>query len=183
MARAGLTDVIGEIRTMMPQQDNDLSAATYWNNDEIQAVLDNNRVDMVREPVTKIQEYSSGTVIYKKHKTRPFLETGANFDLQTSAGSSVGTALYSVDWRRGMITFADDTGGSSYYVSAYSYDMHAAASEIWRKKAAYYATAIDFRTDNTSMSRSQLMQQALQMADHYDNKTALQVSTMQREDM
>jgi len=48
-----------------------------------------------------------------------------------------------------------------------TYDINAAAAQIWDEKAASLATNVDASVDGTSVRRSQLFQHAKQMAAYY----------------
>jgi hypothetical protein len=161
-----------------------LGTATYWDDDQVQTVLDNNRIDIYREQLGKVQEYEGGTVVYKKYESKyAFLESGSDvFEVEDSVGNTVGTALYSVDYQRGKVTFASDTGGSIYYMTARSYFMGKAAANIWRMKAANVTAYFDFSTDNHKINRSQVTRQFLDMADYYDKQSGVITVEMYRSD-
>jgi hypothetical protein len=54
-----------------------------------------------------------------------------------------------------------------------SYDIYAAAADIWRRKAAHYASSsFDFSTDNHSIKRSQVYKHCLEMAEHYESMSS-----------
>ena len=48
-----------------------------------------------------------------------------------------------------------------------SYDLNAAAAEIWSEKAAALACNFDFSADGSNFSRSQAYQQAIAQARHF----------------
>ena len=60
--------------------------------------------------------------------------------------------------------------GSVNSVWAPSYDLNAAAAEIWQEKAASLAAAFDFSADGASYQRSQAVTQAQQMASFYRSR-------------
>jgi hypothetical protein len=96
------------------------------------------------------------------------LESGTLLEVEDSSGTTVSTANYSVDYQLGKITFAADTAGTTYYLNANSYDIYAAAADIWRTKAAHSAKMYDFSTDGHNLHRSQYMAQCLEMAKVYE---------------
>jgi len=51
-----------------------------------------------------------------------------------------------------------------------TYDLNAAASEIWGEKAALVAGDTDFTADGTTMTRSQKIQHANKMATYYNSR-------------
>ena len=53
-----------------------------------------------------------------------------------------------------------------------TYDMHAAATDIWQEKAAALASAFDFGADGGTYSRSQLQENALKQARYHNARRA-----------
>lgn len=51
-----------------------------------------------------------------------------------------------------------------------TYDLNAAAAEVWEEKAAALAGKFDFSADGASFSQSQAFAQAQQMVRHYRSK-------------
>lgn len=51
-----------------------------------------------------------------------------------------------------------------------TYDLSAAAADVWGEKAAALATAFDFTADGGSFSRSQMVKQAQTMASYYRSR-------------
>lgn len=163
----------------------------YWGDDQIEDVLDRHRVDIWRMSLNAQPTYSGGTVVYKDFPTgQTYLEeTNAGtavFYLEDGANAQVGTALYSVDYQRGYVTFASDAGGSAYHMTARSYDPDAAAAEMWRIMASWYATDFDFSTDNHSVKKGAIIDNCLKMADFYAQKSktgSFNVTTLWRSDV
>ena len=181
-ARVGCANLITRMRglTNSGTADYTVNAASYWTDAQVQDVLDRNRVELYRDPLQMIQQYDGGSVVYLKYQSAfQNLETGTNLELQTAAGSTLGTALYTVDQQRGMITFAANTSGSTYYITGFAYDMNSVAAAMWREKMAHYTTAVDFSTArNVSIDRSQLMANCLVMAKSFESKSSRGMRTI-----
>lgn len=191
-ARSGLTDLIIHLRAMANVGSNDYSVGglQFWTDKQIQDALDRSRKDHYRQQLSPTQTYSGGTVVWKDYyidaenieKT-----TGGTsiFYLEDSAGVQVGTALYTVDYARGHVSFGADTGGSSYFWYGRSYDLNRAAADVWRQKASHYAMQFNFSTDNHRIDRGKVYEQCLAMADYYEQRSssgAGQVVTIYRSD-
>jgi hypothetical protein len=100
--------------------------------------------------------------------------------LQDSTGATIGTANYTPDYRRGQFQFSANQAGSVYYLTGRSYDLNAAAADVWRRKAAHVApTSFDFSTDNHSINRSQVYKHSLEMADYFEGKSSNSVTSVQ----
>jgi len=158
--------------TQVSTSDYTVGVTAYWMDNQVQDVLDAHRQDVYRAPLTPIQVYNGGTVEYHDyHSAYSNLEATSGgtsiFYVEDAAGSAVGTALYTPDYNRGVVTFAADTGGSSYYLYGRAYDMNAAAADVWRQKAGHYATAVNFSTDNHRIDRGEIIKNCLQMAGFY----------------
>lgn len=169
--------MIERLRGMTEAGTADYTAGTtvYWSDAALQAVLDDYRNDVRREELTpKLTYGDGGSVFYYDYLSRfgNFEQTTggtAIFYVAVSTGEKAGTANYSVDYQRGVVTFAADQGGTAYFLTGSAYDLNAAAAQVWRQKAAHLAqTAMDFSTDGHRFNRSQLVEHALLMAEKYD---------------
>jgi hypothetical protein len=53
-----------------------------------------------------------------------------------------------------------------------TYDLHAAAADVWQEKAANVAAAFDFGADGGDYKRSQMQEQALKQARYHGARAA-----------
>jgi hypothetical protein len=60
--------------------------------------------------------------------------------------------------------------GSANSVWTPTYDLNAAAAEVWREKVAALAAAFDFSADGASYQRSQAAAQAMRMVQFYQSR-------------
>lgn len=185
-ARSGMVDILAELRGMTETNANDytISNQVFWTDKQLQDILDRHALEIEYEPMILVPSRKAGgysyTDYYVNHKWLEQDATGIGaFKIQDINGGTVSAALYSVDYALGEVTFITDQGSTiPYYVTCISYDINAAAAEVWHKKSGHYASAYDFSTDNHSMKRSQLMVQAQQMASYYlglSNEGALNI--------
>jgi hypothetical protein len=173
--RATITHLIGELRSMIDAGSNDytIGGVPYWTDKQIQNTLDLHREYVNFETIEGLQ--NNGTLI-----TYTMFPTGKLWwedtaIIQEAGGGTLSGTLYSMNLLDGLVTFNANQGGSARYITGYSYNLYAAAADIWRKKAGHYAGAYDFSTDNHSLKRSQLMAQARTMASQF-NDLAFSVS-------
>lgn len=186
MARTGMSNLLTELRGMTEAGTADYSVGTtsYWSDDQLQDVLDINRTDLVFETLIIYPTQAAGSLTYKDYRSEyGFFEatTGGTSILyiQDGLGNTIGSSNYTPDYRRGQFQFTADQYGSVYYLTARSYDLNAAAADIWRRKAAHYApTAFNFSTDNHSVSRSQVYEHCIQMAERFDNLSSASLDTV-----
>lgn len=187
--RSGMMNLINDLRGLTETGEGDytVNGLSYWTADQLEVELDRTRTDILHVAIEAQPEYSSGgTVVYKRYPL-PFgnLEetTGgtAIFYLQAVGGSVVASG-WTADYRRGLVEFNADTGGSVYYLTARAYELNSAAARIWRQKAAHYVSAYDVRTDNHQLTRSQLRQGCMEMAQLYDRQSGPTMIELGRSD-
>jgi hypothetical protein len=187
-ARTGMASIITELRGLCEAgtADYTVTSSTFWSDDQLQDILDIHRNDIIFEPLTAYPNVvSAGTnswFDYRSSYNYYEATTGgtAIFYLQNAQGSIQGTSLYTADYRRGQFIFAADQRGTTYYLTGRSYDLDAAAADVWRRKAAHVApTAFNFSTDNHSVSREAVYQHSLQMAEYFESKGSNAVESVQ----
>lgn len=189
-ARSGMSDLITQLRGMANAGTAEyvVDAQTFWSDDHLQNILDENRNEHFRLPLVPIQTYLGGTVVYLDYFSDiEHLEqtTGgtAIFIVETSAGSVVPSSGYTPDYRTGQLSFAADTGGSPYYLTAREYDLNRSAAQVFRQKASHYAGQVTFATDNHRVELGTLYKHCLEMADYYEQRSqSTQVVQLYRSD-
>lgn len=188
MARDTLNTLRYELRAMcdVTPAEYSLGTALFWDDDQLDAVLDRHRTDVYQAGLeSRPTRTGGGTLSYQHYYSEysNFEESSggtALFVVEDTAGNDV--SGYTVDYQRGIVTFAANTSGSAYLITGRSFDLNAAAADIWKRKAARYAQAYDVSTDNHSLSRSQLMKHALEMAEYYGAMAEPTVVTLHRSD-
>jgi len=193
-ARAGLSDLIQQLRGMTNAGTADYSVGTasFWDGDQMQVILDRHRIDVYQELLEVHPERKGGgTIHFKEYRSqyRNFEQTTggtAIFVVEDVTGADSGTANWSADYARGIVTFAANQGGTAYLLTGRAYDLNAAAADVWRMKASAFAEQFDFSTDNHSVSRSQKIKNALEMAQYYEGLSGVNGAntvTMYRSDV
>lgn len=174
-ARTGMSTLISTIRGFcnLGTSDYTLGTATHWSDDHIQTVLDRYRTTVIHEKMLAVSAYeSSGSIAYKDFYSGwgNWEETTGGtsiFIVENYTGDDIATANYSVDYALGIVTFTADQQGSTRYVTGRSYDLYGAAADIWRMKGGAYAVAVDFKTDNMSVKRSDVAKHCREMFNYY----------------
>lgn len=161
--------IISRLRRMV----NDASYAV-WQNDDLQDTLDLHRLHVQREELSMEKTLLSSTAYEYRifHSKYGNFESGGSvyFKLEDSAGSQRGTATYTADYLRGIVTMTADQAGTELYLTGWSYDLNAAAADLWRERAGQVAGYYDVNTDGHNLSRSQWQRQCLEMAKQFDSK-------------
>jgi hypothetical protein len=175
MARASMADLIVNLRSLTNAGALEYTVAgnPYWTDKQLQTVLDRHVTNIRDEVLRPIETIEAGgsTSYYDYQSSYRFLESTSGgtsrFILKDETYAALGTAAYTVDYPRGLITFGTTTAGLTRYLTGFSYDLNAAAADVWSQKAAHYVTAYDVSTDNHSLKRSQIIQGCLTMAKEY----------------
>lgn len=190
-ARAGMANLITEMRVLCNAGTADYTVAsvTYFSDDQLQATLDGVRTEL--RDVALVDRPQRGTAGYSyldyeiPRTAGAWFEeaaTGSGWAVKDGTGATVGTALYSVNYRARMITFASDTGGSAYTLDARAYDLNRAAANLWRRRAALEGLQVDWSSDNHSVKASQRRDFCLDMAAQFDSQAGPTVGQFVRVD-
>jgi len=190
-ARTGMATAIETLRswTEAGTADYALAGVTYWDGDQLQAVLDRCREDTRRQPLMVVADVNeSGVSIYQD-----YYFDGGHWEeasggttvwvVEDSTGANVGTADYTVNYQAGHLRFTADTAGSAYYLTGRRYDLNRAAAEVWRRKAAHVASRTDWQSDNHKVTASQMQKQYLAMAVSYEKQAPARFVRMRRVDI
>jgi hypothetical protein len=165
-----------------------VGTVTYWDDSQLQDHLDAHRTDIDGLVLKSASETVDGATIYRDYYA-PFQDfeeasTGSEaWAVLDASGSEISTDDYVVNYVNGHIRFNVNTGNATRTLRGRSYDMNRAAAQVWRQKAAHVADRFDVKTDNHSLSRSQLMKNYLEMARQYEADAGVQVVPMRRSDL
>lgn len=189
-ARVGMSTLVSTIRGFcnLGTDDYTLGTSTYWSDENVEIVLDRHRTTVVREELAEVVDHTGGgTIEYKEFRSHfgNFEETTggtAIFILENAEGGDLATTLYSVDYANGIITFGTTQAGSSRYLTGRSYDVFGAAADAYRVKAGAYSEAVNFKTDNMSVNRGELIKNCMRMASNYAALGYAQTVNMIRDD-
>lgn len=187
MARTGMNTIYDVVRGMcdLGTADYTLGTAVYWDSHQLEHVLDRHRTDIWYEQLEPVIKYVNGSAQYYTYlaPVKP-LESGSTvFWIETGDGTDISTASYTVDYLTGIVTFAADTEGTAYYMTGRTYDLNAAAADIWRIKAGQAAKVYNISTDGHNLSRGQLITHYLDMARYYESLRDPVTVTMTRSDV
>jgi hypothetical protein len=171
MARDGMATLIGRVRALTGAGTAEYSVAgtDYWTNDQLQAVLDGNVIAVRGELLAWFPETIEGGMVEyhdcaSHYRDFEEAESGtARWCLRDGTGADAGTANYTANYRNGLIRFTGDTAGSSVYLTAYSFDVNAAAADVWAERLAHFQAWYDFSADGKQFSRAQAFAHASEM--------------------
>lgn len=160
--RTGMSTLIDHLRTLCD------AGTADWSDDTLQRYLDRHRTDHREVTLHAIPVYEDGTYTYTDyrlpHRDLEQAGTASGWRIYDSAGSTIGTADYSVNYEAGIVTFSADTENAARYADYRVYDVQRAAAEVWEAKAALVASNIDWSSDNHALKSSQEYEHCLAMA-------------------
>ena len=183
-ARTTMTGLINVLRGMTNAGATDYSvnSVSFWSDDQLQTILDRYATIIRDEALTAMQTFTAGgaVLVTDYQSSNKFFETTSGgtlrFVVKDYTGGTAGTALWSADYERGLVTFVANTSGSAYYLTGYSYDVYAAAADVWYQKAAHASEQIDFSADNHNIKRSHIAAAAYKMAQRYEGLSSSNTS-------
>lgn len=177
--RAGMADLIKQVRriTNAGKEDYTVGDVTYWRDADIQEVLDRHVDYLVEMPLKWVTTTDTGGTTRYKIAQSPYgylegtTSGTAYFYITETGGSIISGSGYTPNYDQGRITFTSDQGGTAYFLTAYSYDVYAAAADIWRERLANFSGWYDFRSDNQTFTRSQAFEHANKMLNLMEQKS------------
>jgi hypothetical protein len=183
-ARTTMAELVRELRGMTNAGVNDyvVGGERFWSDRKLQNALDLRRTYQNGLGLAALPTYANGAVTYTYYQAGVGGWEGSPV-VQDANGGTVGTALYTFNAALGELTFVSDQSGAPFTLRGFTYDLNAAAADVWRTKAAHFAGAYDVSTDNHSLKRSQLIAQAKEMAAMYASMGASNVIEAERGDM
>lgn len=191
--RNGMTDLLLEFRalTSAGSADYTVNGVAYFTDNQLQDTLDQ-WVTIYREvPLNAVAQRNAdgADYLYKEFSIPAFIPRAleqstsgtAYWQVRDSAGSAIGTASYTPNYREGLITFAaDQVLDPNFTLDCRSYDMNRAAAVIWRQKAAMEYRSIDWSQAGASFRASQRRDFCLAMASDMDKKGGVMAVRMER---
>jgi len=178
--RNGMTDLVASFRTYVYE-----SGTAIFSNDAIEALLDNNRIQIVGQPLGYNPYPVGGTTTYTNaYLPYKWLEGTASGTALVRVTTNLGTVVtnYQSDIYNGQFTFDINTKGTAYYYTGRAYNFYKAVSEGWFIKAGYYAGNFDFRVEGRQFNKSQVYKQFLDMRDYYSRLADSTFGTIERGD-
>jgi hypothetical protein len=192
-ARAGMANLILRLRALTEASASDYSigVTTYWSDDQLQDILDGTRKDyrmVALEPQPELG--SDGFYDYFDYKIPP--EIGRDFEeagsgsiwaVKKSDGTLISSSDYTVNYRAGLLRFNTDQAATFYFLDVRTFNLNAAAYEVWQTKAAHAVAGVDWKSDNHDIKGSQEYEHCMQMAERFRRMgSGWQSTTMVRVD-
>lgn len=178
--RSGMTDLVSSFRQYVAE-----SGTVIFTDNDIESLLDNNRIQIVGQPLSYNPYLVSGTTTYTNaYVNHKFLEGTASGTALVRVATNLGTIVtnYQSDFTNGQFTFDVNTKGTAYYYYGRSYNFYKAVSDGWFRKAGYYAGNFDFRVEGRQFNKSQVYQNCLQMKDYFSSLADPTFGVIERSD-
>lgn len=154
-ARAGMGTVIADLRllTFAGTADYTVAGTAYFTDDQLQNILDKHRATFKRVEINSNPTYADGAYTYTEYRIPQPLghwfetdETDSGWNLADSTGADA--PAHTVAYSAGMITFSADTTNLPYYLDCRTYDVNAAAADVWEMKSSLVANDVNWSSDN-----------------------------------
>lgn len=190
--RSGMNNLVQRLRHMTEAKADEytIEYETYWRDDQMIEILDETRKRLTGVELKMEPEFVNSDYIYKRYvfpggiKAVEGTVGGTDFfRVYDSNGTTISAAGYAFYDRDLSVVFTADQDGSARYWSGYSYDMQAAAREVWLRKAAHLHKAINFSADGASFNREQMYQHCMDMAKVYGYGGRTSVGAFRRVDV
>lgn len=125
------------------------------------------QIARVRRMTAVSDDSGPGTTTYTDDDIRAFIEAHPLEDARgegpwVESATTPGTLEVNPDWTP-------------------TYDLNAAAADVWEEKAAVLAQDFDFQADGGNYSRSQAYEQAMKQARHFRSRRSFNTVTMRPE--
>lgn len=193
MSRGGMATIITRVRELceLGTADYSVAGATYWTDDQVQSVLDQERTYLAGVALLPKGRPLDSDTEYKRYELpldncEGTAEGTAIFELVLSDGSDIpydGTPPWTFDENDMAFVFGQDTEGTAYYWTGFTYNVNEACRMIWARKASHYFTAINFAADGARFDRKALHAHCLKMAEFFGDEQGMKVSEFQRSDL
>jgi hypothetical protein len=72
-----------------------------------------------------------------------------------------------VNYDAGIITFPTAQNGAGYTLDCREYELYSVVADVWQQKASYFATQVNWASDNMRVEASKKADQCLLMANKY----------------
>ena len=170
-ARAGMSNLISRLRSLTNAGTAQftLNGTNYFSDDHLQELLDSNVQILSNHPLTWVPDTIGGGTIQWTRALIGYndLEEASSgttrWIVRDATGAEQGTANYTPDYVVGEILFDADQGGTIYYLSARSYDLYAAAADVWKMKQSFYSEWFAVSSEGQKMEWQQAFDHAVRM--------------------
>ena len=179
MARAEMQNLIERLRNMTEASRTDtFQGKTYWSDDQLEEVLDENRVTTpVRLSLVPGKQNIGGSpawyiqaVDFSRH-----IGYEDNFKVYTGAGVEVAAEDFVVEkfGTKLQVTFdPDEVSDTSYELEITLYNLNWAAAEVWGRKADQRIELVDMKAGAHQFKGNQEYQRCLDRQIYYRKKSA-----------
>lgn len=150
------------------------NGVSYWTDDQLQAELDRTQLYITQVELLPVPIMVTGSFQYKDYLIPDIIgldlervASDSPWSVKDSAGATIGTALYTVNYDSRRLTFTTDQQNQPRYLDVCSYNLNLASAQVWEEKASLVARRIDWKTDGHDIKASQEIDHCLKMAKRF----------------
>lgn len=161
--RPSMADIILQLRGLTDATlgETTVNGIDYWDDEQLQAILDYYRVDALDVPLLPASQLINGSVVYLRYyfpdDMMSTLET--DFILRDSNGTQVVSWSYAPGTR--YVLFAANQLANTITLTGNSYNLRKAAARVWLTKASQRSQLIDWKAGGQTMSEDQEYQHCM----------------------
>lgn len=174
MPRPTMALVISRFRRMTDAAtDDEFNGVTYWTDDQLQDVLDENSFPVIDLELTPSTMLVNGVADWRTQffskKTLKAYDYERNAQVvETSTGTPLASDDFTVDWLRMTVTLSGDvTTNTAYSLRVTLYDMWDAAARVWYEKAEQRVSYISSKAGTHKLDFQQEYEHCIQRALYY----------------
>ncbi len=184
-ARPGMTSIIQELRSLTDASEDDTTVnnVSYWSDEQIQGILDLHRRDALDVALVSHPLMEDGERVTKRYyipdRVGVWIDNDPSVFTVVDAIGVVASG-YSADLTGRQINFDSSTGDTAYYLRCRTFDMNAAASEVWSKKASHRASLIAWKAGGQTLAEDQEYLHCIERAKHFNQQRGFATVRMTR---
>lgn len=162
--RPSMAAIILELRALTDASlgETTVNGITFWDDDQLQAILDQYRVDILDVALQPAAQRVAGSTGYLRYYFPSdlgfFIEE--DFAVTDDQGNPLTGWTYTPNTRH--ILFDSDHGGDTVLMTGYAYNLRLAAAKVWLTKASHRTALIDWKAGGQTLSEDQEYQHCMQ---------------------
>ena len=171
MARDSLALIITELRVLTDNvvtEDSPLVDTSVWDDDALAYNLEAyGRRDLIDVEMTPFMQTDGDYYLYNINVPPYFMleepAEGEDAICTVVDGSGIQPAGYTINYDQKTVEFLGDTDGKTYYLRGVAYNLHAAAAQVWLRKAALRSSMISIKAGDHTLREDQEYQHCMDM--------------------
>lgn len=173
--RPSLAAIILELRALTDANIGEtvVNGITFWDDDQLQLILDQYRIDVLDQELHPAAQRVAGTTGYLRYYFPAdigfFVEEG--FSITDADGYPLTGWTYVPGTRH--ILFDTDHGGDTVLMTGSAFNLRLAAAKVWLMKAGHRTALIDWKAGGQTLSEDQEYQHCMAKFNEYAGSSGI----------